>query len=216
MTKKTAPYKAQITVLDGYAMVATPGKAGQGIVSKPVTLDSLAMAFSGIPVSTGMLPDGALFFTQVGKTVFTAVFIPPGVHVLRTPERTYQVPLPGMVFAGHDRTYELYALADKARPNEESLLYYPPLPNIFNNGAVCQGDMAFPECTPGNIWNVWEQNIIGSYFTGHMASGRTKSGGNIFDVWANLEKRRARRFPVDELLLVSPKVTLGQLAGRSA
>jgi len=195
-------------------MVETKGP--QGVVSKPVTLDSLALALAGIPMSTGLLPPNALFYTMVGATNFTGVYVPPAVHALRTPERIYHVPLPGMVFAGHGRTYELYALADDGWPTGSAALHYPPLPNIFNNGAVCQGEMAFPECTPGNIWAVWEQYVIGSYFTGHIATGRTKSTGSIFDVWAKLESEQVNQFPREELVVVKPATTLGQLAGRRA
>lgn len=206
-----SPWLAQITIHDTHIHVRhnTPG----GQISKNVTADSLAAALAGVPSSTGVLPQNTVFYTAVGTDVYIGVYIQPGVYDLMTPQGTYHVPLPGMIFAGYKRTYELYAIEGKGWPNEKTPLYYPPTPNIFNNGVVCQGEMTFPECTAGSIWQVWERYVVGSYFTGHMASGRHKEKGSIFDLWAALQKKKARVFPKDQLVAFQGK-RLRDLVGK--
>ncbi len=207
------PWLAQITLYDTHVHLAHHSQ--RGVVSKNVTADSLATALAGVPASTGVLPQNTVFYTAVGTDTYLGVYIKPGLYDLMTPQGTYRIPLPGMIFAGYKRTYELYALKGKGWPDERTPLYYPPTPNIFNNGVICQGEMTFPECTVGNIWQVWKTYVVGSYFTGHLASNRHKDKGSIFDFWAALQKKKAKVFPQDQLMPFDGK-RLRDLVGKYA
>lgn len=215
--KQHENWVARVTIHDGYARVETKGKGGN--VSKPVTVDSLALALAGIPMSSGVLPRNTLFYTTVGADVRLGVYAPPAIHSVQTPSQQYLIPLPGLILAGYKTTWELYAVASNGDfvewPDAQTRLYYPPMPNVFNNATICQGDMSFPDCTTDNIWQVFRELVMGSYFTGHIVNGRCVSAPqNIFDLWQRLDQdTNALSFPNSELVPMKD-MTLGDLAGR--
>jgi hypothetical protein len=218
--KQQENWVARVTIHDGYARVETKGKGG--MVSKPVTVDSLALALAGIPISSGVLPKNTLFYTTVGADARLGIYIPPDVYGVHTPARHYLLPLPGLILTGYKTTWELYAVATgdwPEWPDAQTRLCYPPMPNVFNNGTICQGEMRFPECTTENIWQVFRKLVMGSYFTGHIVKGRCQSASqNIFDLWERLAwgkpfQENVPSFPNHELVPMK-EMTLGDLVGR--
>lgn len=209
-TEQERPFRAQITLHDSYAHVVYQEPGGAGWVSKEVMVNELTKALAGVATGTGVLPRNTLFQTQRGGNVYLGVYVPPTQYNLMTPNGTYAVPLPGLIFTGHKRTYELYALDAAGWPEENAKLFHPPTPNVYDDGHICQGEMKFPQCTSSNIWDVWEKYMVGSYFTGHLSSKRCQSESHIFNLWEKLDKEKTASFPVEEL--VPTRATLKSLA----
>jgi len=116
--------------------------------------DDLASAFSGIPLSTGLLPRNCLSYARRDGQELISIYIPPGRHTLVAwldPEQKaeFDLPLPGFVFVGQGVQYRIFAI--KQRPGNRERLFRPPLPNVFGDGRICAGNVNFPPCTAKTI-----------------------------------------------------------------
>ncbi len=194
-TNKTNKWMAQLKIYPSYVEVQTPTHLGS--LNKIVSIESVASVFTGLPMQTGWLPQNTLSYHKSGNNVHMVVCIEPKKYKLLTPRRTYNVPMPAFIFAGHNRGYQLFALAETGWPTEKSKLYYPPLTNVFNGGGICTGSVRVPACKPETIWKAWDL-IVGSYFTGHLIRKRCATyDSDVRELWAAIDGMDA--FPVDEL-----------------
>jgi len=173
---------------------------------KPVTCyevgpDDLASAFTGIPLSTGLLPRDCLFYARRDGQELIAIYIPPGRRTLVAwldPEQKveFDVPLPGFVFTGQGGQYRIFAV--KQRPGERERLFRPPLPNVFDDGRICAGNVNFPPCTATTIHEAVEL-FFASEFNHDLA--QSKSAGykeNVLDLWIAIDGQET--FPFDDLV----------------
>lgn len=221
MTKKSKKvqqpnWRARVTLHTMFAEVEVNGDGG--IMHKRVALADVAGTFSGVPVGTGLLPQDVLFVQHAAGKARVGVFVRPQRHRLLTIQQAYELPMPGFVFVGQGGTYELYAVKGAERPSLNAQLYYPPLPNIFEGGNICAGEMTFPTCTVSNIWEVWGM-VATSYFTGHLTGGRCQSHKSILDLWhaMHLDAAYAAETAVfpDEELVPTKKVLRQVMRGDS-
>lgn len=198
MKKSKMPkWRARVTLHTMFAEVEVC--SDDGMLAKQVALESVAGVFNDVPVGTGLLPHNTLFIQHAKAGARVGIYVSAGIQRLLTIQGAYVLPLPAFVLVGQGRSYELYAVKEQNWPSRFTEMYYPPLPNIFNGGGICSGEMTMPVCQPGNIWDVWEM-VLGSYFTGHMTDGRCQSHKSIFDLWKEVEG--AQCFPEEELVPV--------------
>lgn len=195
---KNSNYSARVTLFPLYAEVEVNDGAGK--MHKRVELTTVASVFSNVPVGTGALPRNTLFIDRSGGGMRIGVYVPPAMHKLLTPSMSYYLPMPGFVFVGNGRSYSLFAVKGDEWPNERTILYYPPLPNVYPGGGVCAGEMTFPNCEKKTIWRAWDM-VATSYFTGHLLNGRSASHEkSVFDLWHELHLGETAVFPEDELV----------------
>ena len=124
------------------------------------------------------------------------------INVPSTPRRALvelQVPLPGLVMAGLGRHWHLWAIkGDDFHP--DSPAFHPPLPNVYDGGAICWGSNTPPEAGAGTVMQAWAM-FRGSPFNGHLAGSRSREYPN--DVRAALDRHagvKGRTWPVEDLV----------------
>ncbi len=120
--------------------------------------------------------------------------------LLSMPEQTVRlhVPLPALVLAiGKSGSQAVMALKGDGRPELDTPLYYPPLPNIDARGAVCLGSTVLGRFDPlleTEPWNVF----WGSAFSGHQVAGKSvRFPDDVRLLLLELEGKDA--FPVEDL-----------------
>lgn len=104
--------------------------------------------------------------------------------------------LPGFVFAGVGDRWLIWAV--KAYPGAESeRLFHAPLPNVFNDGHICMGNVAFP---PRSVQTIREaaQLFFASEFNSDLAAGKVTATKPL-RAWL-AEIAGAEEFPLDALL----------------
>lgn len=188
---------------------------------KFASMSSLKAAFSGQPTDSGWLLPGVVRWGETVGGPFVAYAIPPQVHKLlvefdasvddeaaegegaaskKTKAQVVELhtPLPGLLLIGIATKWFLWAYQEeKLSPN--SLLYYPPLPNIFDGGSICWGPNTPPSATPANILKAWNL-FLSSPFNDHLAGKRSVSYPNDVRVqMAALAADDVKRFPAKDL-----------------
>lgn len=179
-------------------IVARKFEAGQGGPLFVVDPLDLASVLAGLAISTGLLPEGCLFWSRKDGQERLGVYVPPKVwpvSIFRE-EQTWHVPLPGLVFVGAGKKYELYAV--KERPGVKVKLYNAPCPNV--SGSVCTGSAPFPEASAATIWQAVEA-FFTSGFNGHLVQNKSqRQPADILAVWRELHEARARKYPLADLV----------------
>jgi PRTRC genetic system protein B len=180
---------------------------GAPVSAYEVAPDDLAAAFSGVPISTGLLPPDVVFYTRRGSHVRMAIYLEPQIRTLHVEDgdaaRDYVIPLPGLVFVGELRRYSIYAA--KARPTaEHDRLYHAPFPNVHTKGGICAGDVEFPECAPDTIHEAADL-FLDSTFNHDLRDGKSQDyPEDILDLWDELDGEHEAlsvdvAYPLDDL-----------------
>jgi len=205
---KKVDWKARITIFDETAQVEIPRE--NEIVQKLVSLEALIHAINGTYADTGFLPPNILTYQNGSDGIFVAMYQPPQKRRLRTPHKIYDIPMPGFIFVGIGRRYDLFAVQGNEWPSAETKLFHPPTPNVYDNAGVCSGELTFPICGPDTITQAWRMAVEESVFTNHLIGNRCKSyPRNVLDLWEALTQSDAETFPDDELVFANS--TLGEI-----
>lgn len=173
----------------------------------------LVTSLSGVPVTSDLLPEGCLFWQRRDGHERIGIWIPPQVWRLRVEPTTRVnrvIPLPGFVFVGMEKRYNLWATATPERPAADTPLYYAPTPNISRDRrGVCQGSADFPVCSSATIWAAVAA-FFESGFNNHLDNGKSKECSNsILAMWQKLHRLKAETYPVEDL--VEARITLGEV-----
>lgn len=150
----------------------------------------LAAAMAGAQDGTGLLPRGTLFVSRGGARVglwhdaqVWRVQV-AGIGLLR-------VPMPPLVIVGHEREWYLWAVKQYPSPGER--LFRAPMPNVFPDGRVCHGSVAFPECSLRTIRDALKLIVGESEFNSHLASE------GLLETWKKWDADGLSEFPLDLL-----------------
>lgn len=173
----------------------------------------LVTSLSGVPVTSDLLPDGCLFWQRRAGHERIGIWVPPQVWRLRVEPTTRVnrvIPLPGLVFVGMEKRYNLWATATRERPTAKTPLYYAPTPNISRDRrGVCQGSADFPVCGSTTIWAAVTA-FFESGFNNHLDNGKSKQApDSILPLWKDLHMGKAETYPVEDL--VEARLTLGEI-----
>lgn len=171
---------------------------GQVIEQRPVALEQAAGALNRFGASTGLLPDGCLFWQHRRNQDRLAIWLPPARRTLQfSLKRTsaISVPLPGLVFVGAGQSYSIWA-AHRRPATAAEPLYHCPLPNVFDHGGICAGSVKFPKCAPNTILAA-AALFFESGFTDHLERGRIQGSGNAMAFLKSLVRKK--EFPLNRL-----------------
>ncbi len=197
--------------LDFFSDFIVLAKIRGGQISERYIVDptDVTAALSGVNLSSGLLPDGCLFWGKRSGSDHLAVYVPSQTWLVsvRGEEQAWRIPLPGLVVVGHEYDYTLWAVTD--RPTAENApLYIAPCPNVQPEG-VCRGNAPFPKAAPGTIWQAVDV-FFESKFNRDLSNGKSKAYPKcILDQWQALNEAGADTYPLDDL--VKTDLTLGRL-----
>lgn len=204
---------ARIDILDETIFYTRYDGEGREVTSHELDPAVLATAFAGLPLSTGLLPNGCLFYSRHEGQERLAIYLPPRVRPLRVQaggeRRRLDVPLPGLVFWGTGQRYAVAAAKQwPGAPGER--LFYAPLPNVYPGGRICTGSVEFPTCAAQTIATA-AKTFLESDFSSHLAGGKSsRHGDDILLLWQELADAGAEEYPLDDLRC--ERWTIGQVA----
>ena len=176
------------------------------IVTRVVSARDVALALlREVPLSSGLLPEDALWWSQGRDGPEVALWRAPRVWPVALqeeafkPPRRLRLPMPGLIFiCSPGRPPRVYAA--KRRPKRlEDTIYHAPLFNVFPDGRTCPGSHRFPEDVgqnPGSFFT--------SFFTRELGRGKSKKfPDDLLKMWEELDGKT--RYPLGDL------VALGKL-----
>ncbi|MBU0491745.1 MAG: prokaryotic E2 ligase family D protein [Chloroflexi bacterium] len=183
------------------SVVLTRFRHGKPVTAYEVDAGDLAATFSGLTFSSGLLPPDCLAYSRVGGEELLLVYRPPQPTRLtakpgKGAPRQYTVPLPGLVFRGRGTYYSVHAVRE--RPTTlAAALYHAPVPNVYEDGRICQGTCAFP-VAQGDTIQAALGVFLSSVFNRDLAAGKSaRQRQDVTQLWAELDQ--TTDFPLDDL-----------------
>jgi len=200
---------ARVDVYSESIVMTRYARDGQAATAYELAPGALAVAFSGQPMTTGLLPQGCLWVTRAAGLESVGLYLPPQRRTLRFEGGAlYNVPLPGFVFAGIGDRWLIWAV--KAYPGAESeRLFHAPLPNVYADGHICLGNVAFPARSVQTIRHA-ARLFFESQFNSDLAAAKVDSPQPLRDWLAGLAGDE--EFPL-KALLPTPQVIGEVIAG---
>ena len=203
-----ARLQARLDLFDDF-LVLSKYQHGQLTVQYPVDPTEVAAALSSLNLNSGLLPRECLFWGRVKGQDRLGIYVPPQCWLVsvRDEAQTWRVPLPGLVFVGHDYSYSVWAVTQ--RPvDQRTELYLAPCPNVHPDG-VCRGSAPFPQAGPTTMWQAVDI-FFSSKFNRDLANHKSKAyPDSVLDQWRALDQAGAESYPLTDL--VKTKLTLGRL-----
>jgi len=192
---------ARLDVFEESLVLTRYGRDGQPASCYEVDPGDLASAFSGIPISTGLLPPHCLWYGRAGGETAVGIYAAPRKAELTVARgesrRSYRVPLPGLIFCGLGTSYRVYALRD-LRVEAATPLYHAPFPNVYPEGRICPGTVQFPPCDGDTIWLAFSL-FLDSEFNQDLRQGKSlRHMDDVTALWADLDGRP--RYPRKDLV----------------
>lgn len=204
MELREANYQRHLARVDLFeeTIFLTKYRDGGTVEACEVSPEDLAAAFSRVPVTTGLLPRRALFYTRHQGRELLGVFLPPETRRLTQvaggETKVFEVPMPPLVFVGHSEAYRIFAV--KQYPGERERLFHAPCPNVNDAGRICAGDAEFPPCTSKTIHEA-ARVFFTSRFNDHLVDGKsTAHPDDIVQAWSSLDEAKPARYPIDDLV----------------
>lgn len=159
--------------------------------------------------STGIILPSTVCVVMRGAAKVIVDYRPPqmtGIWMDDNPQ-PLRIPLPGLLLINKQtRTTNKYLMfAVKKRPITTNCdLYEPPLVHV-GHGGLCWGNVTIPEeDSPNSLANAWNA-FLGTPFTNHNVTGksrRKKYANDIRALLIDLDKRKAKRYPVSDLVKI--------------
>jgi PRTRC genetic system protein B len=139
----------------------------------------------------GLLPDNLLHLSQGIEP--TAVWHTPEMRtpLLFKPELGLEsgtASVPPLLWKATPKKLTIFALNGRKRPNADTTLYRAPFFNIYEDAAVCMGNVQVrfpPDTSLEDFIARWQQYFFNSYFS-HMLGGQSPVTVNIIDLWKKL------------------------------
>jgi len=177
---------------------------GKTIHTKMVSARDVTMALlREVPMSSGLLPQGALWWRQSKNGPQFALWRPPGVWKVALvlepfkPPRRFKLPMPGLIFiCSPGRQPRIYA-AKKRPASPRDVIYHAPLFNIFSNGDTCAGTHKFPP----DVSEIPE-SFFASFFTREAQYNERskKYPKDLLQLWEELDGKA--RYPMKDLVRI--------------
>jgi len=172
------------------------------ITTRVVSARDVALALlREVPLGSGLLPEGALWWGQGKNGVEIALWRPPRVwrvalvtEPLRPPRR-FKLPMPGLIFVcSPGRPPRVYAARRKpAKPGDT--VYHAPLFNLFQDGRTCPGTHKFPD----DVAQIPESFFQSFFSREAQYGGRSKKyPDDLLRLWEELDGKR--RYPLGDLV----------------
>jgi hypothetical protein len=174
---------------------------------------SLAAAFSGMPLTTSLLPPGAIFLSRMAHFDHIALYLPPTIRKLKSSwrKKPYRIPTPPLVFVGKGQAYSIYALQKPYCADPGQSLYHAPFPNVHLQGFgfpghICPGNVEFPVSSRSTILEAVKL-FFDSDFNMHLVQSKSREfPDSIRKLWTRLDQTKAKTFPLDDLVYMRKTV----------
>jgi PRTRC genetic system protein B len=210
-----AEAEAAIYFVEGQYLFHERGERGETI--KYLSPSLVKHAFAMEPVSSGWLSPETLRWGTCNKGDYVISFYRPARRRLLIQNddgetsSALTIPLPGLVFAGLDQSWYVWAVrARRFAPDLE--LFHAPLPNVGGTGLICFGKNSHPEVGKHGAQAAWEL-FISSPFNSHHSDGKScKYPRDVISNLSFLHQRKAARYPVRDL--VSLRCTIDEAVRR--
>uniref|UniRef100_A0A6M3IL84 PRTRC system protein B n=1 Tax=viral metagenome TaxID=1070528 RepID=A0A6M3IL84_9ZZZZ len=154
-----------------------------------------------LAISSGLLPEGALWWRNTKLGPMTAFYEKPKLWRLALQEkaltapRRFFIPLPGFIFlCMPGRAPWVYAIKSRPRALTDKV-FHAPLYNVHENGSTCAGNHKYPQRV---------DLIIDSFFRSFFnredehAGRRSKKNQVLAKLWESLEGQK--KYPLDDLI----------------
>ena len=172
------------------------------ITTRMVSARDIALALlREVPLRSGLLPEGALWWGQGKGGVEVALWRSPKVWPVALmveafkPPRRLRVPMPGLIFVcAPGRPPRVYAARRRPR-NAGDVVYHAPLFNVFQDGRTCPGTHKYPP----DIGEIPE-SFFTSFFTSeaHYRGRSRKYPDDLRKLWEELDGKE--RYPLKDLV----------------
>lgn len=175
---------------------------GGKVENKMVDAMDIAHALaSELTFTTGMLPEGCLWWSNNRHGQTFAIYTRPQIRKLALQlkinelPRRFIVPMPGLIFlCSPAKPPRVYAVGKKPT-KETTVIYKAPLTNLGINGQSCGGSHKYPERIADIIPSFFE-----SFFTSEMAGGKSKKyNNNVIQMWEELDGKEGS-YPISDLI----------------
>jgi len=174
-----------------------------GVVStRMVKAQDVVMALlRNVPLSSGILPAGTLWWSQTRDGPAVALWRRPQIWkvALMTepfkPPRRMALPMPGLIFVCQPARPPWVYAAKKRPTRPEDQIYHAPLFNLFRDGRTCSGTHKFP----ADIEEIPE-SFFASFFSPEAdVTGRSQSHpDSLLRLWEELDRKK--RYPLGDLV----------------
>jgi len=172
------------------------------ITTRMVSARDIVLALlSEVDLSSGLLPDNTLWWSQGQNGIQVGLWRPPQIwkaalvtKAFQAPRR-FTLPMPGLIFICSPAQSPRVFAAKKKPKSPEEHIYHAPLFNIYTNGRTCPGTHKFPE----KVSEIPE-SFFTSFFTMEASyGGRSKSHpDSLLSLWEELDGKR--RYPLSDLV----------------
>ncbi len=191
--------RVTVTLTDESCWITRHDRSGAPTLTYPAAINEVCNAFNQFGANTGLLSIDTLFWSSRGGSLQIGVWLPPSVRTIhlqvKAKPETLRIPLPGLMFVGHGTQYSVFALIERPTTGRE-MLYVAPLPNVHDNGAVCEGNVKFPVASAQSM-RAAINLFFESFFNSDLSGNKIKRG----ELLAFLRKlKRARKFPINQLV----------------
>jgi len=151
-------------------------------------------------LSSGLLPDNALWWSTDKNGPWVALWRPPQIwqvalmaQSMKEPERM-KLPMPGLVFACSPGQAPKVWAAKKRPTKPQDALYHAPLPNMYQDARSCSGTHRYPE----DVTKIPESFFLSFFSPEGTLRGRSKKfPDNVMFVWPWIAGKR--KYPLRDL-----------------
>ena len=172
------------------------------ITTRVISARDVALALlREVPLSSGLLPQGALWWRQGKDGAEVALWRSPRIWSVALvteplkPPRRFRLPMPGLIFVCSPGTPPRVYAAKRRPKRADDILYHAPLFNLFHDGRTCPGTHRFP----ADIREIPE-SFFQSFFSMEASHhGRSKKyPDNLLKLWEELDGKK--RYPLGDLV----------------
>jgi PRTRC genetic system protein B len=172
------------------------------IITRMVSARDVALALlREVPLASGILPQGALWWGQGKDGVMVALWRPPQVWPVALqmeafqPPRRLRLPMPGLVFVCQAGRSPLVYAAKRRPTSVEDPIYHAPLFNVFRDGRTCPGTHKYPQ----DIGEIPESFFMSFFTPTADHAGRSKRyPSNLLRLWEELDGKK--RYPLGDMV----------------
>ncbi len=172
------------------------------ITTRMVSARDITLALlKEVPLSSGMLPEGALWWRQSRRGAEVALWRPPRIWTVALeteplkPAKRLRLPMVGLVFiCSPGKPPSVYAAKKKPRRPQDHI-YHAPLFNLFRDGSSCPGTHNYPV----DIGEIPESFFLSFFSPTGEDKGRSKKyPTSLLKLWQHLDGKK--RYPLGDLV----------------
>jgi PRTRC genetic system protein B len=130
-----------------------------------------------------LMPDNVLYFDpRPGRFKLIWYNTPMIRNLIGLRKTAVNIKTPSVLYVLDDDSLSIYALKSSRRPKLDSLLFHLPLPNIYDDGRICMGNVRTPKKLSelSDLIQAWEYAFWDSNFSSMLSPFTTRGMINQF------------------------------------